>query len=238
MKKKTIWAIIPARSGSKGIKNKNIKNFLNIPLFVHSINFAKKLEFIDKVFFSSDSQKYCKLAKKNGAFVPFLRSKKASADKSMEEDILEDIRIKLKKNSIKKPDYILWMRPTTPLRDLKAFYKAYGLFKKYLNSVCIVNKTEPRIFYKNKNFLKPVLKNFYYKSMIRRQDCPEAFKIFYGEFFKFPKKFKKNFLGKKIRYVEPSSKCDFDLDYVYQFKILQKIIKENKTIYEKFLFID
>lgn len=235
--KKKIWVIIPARSGSKGIKNKNIKKFLNIPLFIHSINFAKKLKFIDKIFFSSDSKKYCNLAKKNGAYVPFYRSKKAASDKAMEEDILEDIRLKLKKNSIKKPDYILWIRPTTPLRDLSAFYKAYDLFLKNLNSVCIVNRAEPRIFYKYKNFLKPNLKKFYNNSMIRRQDCPDAFKIFYGEFFKFPNKLKKNFLGKKLRFVEQDSKCDFDLDYNYQFINLQKILKENKKLYEKFLFI-
>jgi CMP-N,N'-diacetyllegionaminic acid synthase len=238
MKTNTTWVIIPARSGSKSIRNKNIKKLLNIPLFVHSINFAKRLKFIDKIFFSTDSKKYGELAKQNGAFVPFLRSKKASSDKSMEEDILDDIRLKLKKNSIKIPDNILWIRPTTPLRDLNVFYKAYNIFKKYSNSVCVVNKTEPRIFFKSKNFLKPVLKRFYYKSMIRRQDCPEAFKIFYGEFFKFPKKYKKNFLGEKVRFIEQNSKCDFDLDYVYQFKNLQKILQQNKKLYEKFLFIN
>ena len=71
MKKKKLWVIIPARSGSKGIKNKNIKKFLNVPLLVHSINFAKKLKFVDKIFFSSDSKKYSDLARKNGAYVPF-----------------------------------------------------------------------------------------------------------------------------------------------------------------------
>lgn len=236
--KKIFWVIIPARSGSKSIKNKNIKKFLRIPLFIHSINFAKKLKFIDKIFFSSDSKTYCNLAKKSGAYVPFTRSKKASTDIAMEENILEDIRVKLKKNKIKEPDYVLWLRPTTPLRDLNAFNKAYKLFKKYLNSVCIVNKTEPRIFFKNKFFLKPILKKFYYKSMIRRQDCPKAFKIFYGEFFKFPNKFKINFLGKKIRYVEQNSMCDFDCDYLYQFKNLQKILKLNIKHYEKFLFLN
>ena len=47
--KKKLWAIIPARSGSKSLKNKNIIKFLNKPLLVHSINFAKKLKFVDKV---------------------------------------------------------------------------------------------------------------------------------------------------------------------------------------------
>ena len=55
------WAIIPARSGSKGIKN--IIPFIDIPLLVHSINFAKKLKFIDKIILSTDSKKYQKVEK-------------------------------------------------------------------------------------------------------------------------------------------------------------------------------
>jgi len=235
MKNKKLWVIIPARSGSKGIKNKNIKRLLNIPLFVHSIIFAKKLKFVDKIFFSSDSIKYCNLAKKHGAYVPFLRSSYASKSNSMEEDVLEDIRINLNKNNIIKPDYILWIRPTTPLRDINAFNRAYKIFLKKTNSICIVNRTESRIFLKRNKFLRPILKKFKKKSMLRRQECPEAFKIFYGEFFKFPRKYTKNFLGKKVRYIEQDTKCDFDIDYKHQFENLEIILKKNRRFYEKFL---
>ena len=58
-----------------------------------------------------------------------MRSKKASSNIAMEEDILEDIRLKLIKYKIDFPDYILWIRPTT-LRDLSAFNKAYKIFSK------------------------------------------------------------------------------------------------------------
>ena len=61
-KKKLTYAIVPSRSGSKRFKNKNIYNFLNKPLFFHSINFAKKLSFVDKIIFSTDSEKYIKIA--------------------------------------------------------------------------------------------------------------------------------------------------------------------------------
>ena len=129
MRKKKLWVIIAARSGSKGIKDKNIKKFLKIPLFIHSINFAKKLKFVDKILFSSDSKKYCDIAKKHGAYVPFYRSEKASSDFSMEEDILNDIKYKLKYENLEKPDYILWLRPTTPLRDLSALIKLIKYLK-------------------------------------------------------------------------------------------------------------
>ena len=77
MSRKKLWVIIAARSGSKGIKDKNIKQFLKIPLIIHSINFAKKLKFVDKILFSSDSKKYCDIAKKRGSICAILQIKKS-----------------------------------------------------------------------------------------------------------------------------------------------------------------
>ena len=187
-KKTEIWVIIPARSGSKGLKNKNIIPFVGSPLLVHSINFAKKLNFINRTILSTDSKKYADIGLANGAEVPFLRSKKASKSNSMEEDVLEDIRIKLLKNNENLPDYVLWLRPTHPLRDIGAFIKAYNKFIKKKQSVCVVSRTDPRIFVSKNQRLMAINSQFREKSMVRRQDCKPAFKIFHGEFFKFPKK--------------------------------------------------
>jgi CMP-N,N'-diacetyllegionaminic acid synthase len=233
--KNTLWAIIPARSGSRGLKNKNISPFLGKPLLTHSINFAKKLRFIDKIILSTDSVKYKKIGLKSGAEVPFLRSDKASKSNSMEEDVLEDLRKKLLKDKKKLPDYILWLRPTCPLRDLKLYNKAYQKFKKTKKSVCVVSQAEPRIFISKNNKLIPLNKNFKNKSMVRRQECEPTFKIFYGEFFKFPKKYDKMFLGKDIYYVEQDDLCNIDIDTKNQMQINEKIIRSNKKIYAKFL---
>ena len=59
-----IFAFIFARGGSKGLKNKNVKLFSGKPLLSHSINFAKKLNFIDKIFVSSENKKILNIAKK------------------------------------------------------------------------------------------------------------------------------------------------------------------------------
>ena len=233
--KNKLWAIIPARSGSRGLKNKNIIKFLNKPLLVHSINFAKKLKFVDKVILSTDSKKYKKIGEKNGAEVPFLRSKKASSSHSMEEDVLEDLRKKLIKNDIMPPDYVLWLRPTCPLRNLNTYYKAYKKFKKLEKSVCIVSQTDPRVFISKKNVLIPLNQNFKNKSMVRRQECKPAFKIFFGEFFKFPKKYDKKFLGRQINYVEQDDFCNIDIDTKKQMQLYETIIRLNKKQYEKFL---
>ena len=234
-KKINFWAIIPARSGSKGLKDKNIKPFLGKPLLVHSINFAKKLKFINKIILSTDSNKYKQIGIKNGAEVPFLRSKKASLSHSMEENVLEDIRIKTLKINEELPDYILWLRPTCPLRDLKLYNKAYKKFNKTQKSICVVSKTDPRIFVSKNNKLIALNKNFKNKSMVRRQDCKPAFKIFYGEFFKFPKKYNKMYLGKEIYFVEQDELCNIDIDTEKQIQISERIVKLNKKDYAKFL---
>ena len=73
--KNKIWAIIPARSGSKGFKDKNIQSFFGKPLLAHSIDFAKKLNFNDKIFVSTDSNHYAKLAQKFGCKSSFSKIK-------------------------------------------------------------------------------------------------------------------------------------------------------------------
>ena len=71
-----IIAVIPARSGSKSVKNKNIHIYKKKPLIFHSIKIALKSKFIDRVFVTTDSKKYQKLSIKFGAEAPFLRPKK------------------------------------------------------------------------------------------------------------------------------------------------------------------
>ena len=84
-----ILAIIPARSGSKSIKNKNIIPYKGKPLLAHSILSAKNSSNVDKVIVSTDSIYYKKVAESYGADVPFLRPKKISSSKSLDIDYIK-----------------------------------------------------------------------------------------------------------------------------------------------------
>ena len=77
-KKKLVYSIIPARSGSKSIKDKNIYNVNGKPLIYYSIAESLKSKFIDKTFFLTDSIKYAKIAKKYKADIPYIRSQRLS----------------------------------------------------------------------------------------------------------------------------------------------------------------
>ena len=113
--KKKIIAIIPARSGSKRLPNKNIKTFNGYPLLYWSIAAAKKVKIIDEIYVSTDSLKIQKIATKYGALVPFLRPKKYSTDNSTSEKLI----LHLLKNLKYSIDYLILLQPTSPLRNYK-----------------------------------------------------------------------------------------------------------------------
>ena len=84
-------AIIPARSGSKGIKDKNIKLFKGKPLLAYSIEAALKAHVFDEIMVSTDNENYAQIAKKFGASVPFLRSKENASDAASTWDMVAEI---------------------------------------------------------------------------------------------------------------------------------------------------
>ena len=127
--KDEFWAMIPARKGSKSIKNKNILKINNVPLIGHSLNAANKNKIIKKVIFSSDSKKYFRIAKKFGFDIAHLRGRNTSNDKASDLVIFKDfIKQFLRKNNI-LPKYFIHFRPTTPLRSNLTINKAIKLMK-------------------------------------------------------------------------------------------------------------
>ena len=108
---KIVYSIIPARSGSKTIKNKNIYIVNNKPLLYYSIITSKKSKLIDRTFLLTDSKKYSKIGLKYGAEIPYLRSKGVSGDKTSDLKTILDFLKQLKRNKIILPDYIVHLRP-------------------------------------------------------------------------------------------------------------------------------
>ena len=79
-------ALIPARSGSKGVRDKNIQRLNDHPLIAYAIKAAHKVKAIQRVFVSTDSESYANVAKEYGAEVPFLRPGELSEDNSTDYD--------------------------------------------------------------------------------------------------------------------------------------------------------
>ena len=166
MKKKIeICAIIPARSGSKEIKNKNIIKFNGKPSLYYSIQVAKLSKYINKTIFSSDSKHYLDIASKYKPDVLHLRSKLNSRSMSTDRDFLLEIYQYLKKNFNYTPEVFALLRANNPTKSLKDVNNAIKIFlknyKKFssLRSVSLMNETSYKTFYIKKNMLYSVMTN-------------------------------------------------------------------------------
>ena len=120
---KKVIALIPARSGSKGIKDKNIKKLGSHALIEWSIAACLASKEINKTIVSTDSEKYADIAKEMGAYVPFLRPAKISDDLSTDyQFIIHALDFLAQSNE--EPEYIVHIRPTTPFRSVDLIDKA------------------------------------------------------------------------------------------------------------------
>ena len=129
-----ILGFIPARSGSKELKNKNLKKFNGKPLIYHTISISKKFKTIT-TFVSTDSKKILNLAKNYGVKFNYLRPKKMASDNSQVIDSVFHALKWFENNNIFF-DAVMLLQPTSPIRVKKEVTKIINIFKKKkLNSI-------------------------------------------------------------------------------------------------------
>lgn len=121
-------AIIPARSGSKGLKDKNIRLLNGKPLLAYTIEAAKESGLFEEIFVSTDSEKYAEIAREWGASVPFLRSDELSTDTASSWDVVKDA-IKRYQDMGKEFDTVALLQPTSPLRTAEDIIAGYNKMK-------------------------------------------------------------------------------------------------------------
>ena len=159
-----ILCIIPARSGSKGIYDKNVKIFKSKPLLSWSIEQALQSKYTMRIIVSTDSEQYKQIAIKYGAEVPFMRPTEISQDLSTDFEFIKHTINWLKDNEMYIPDIILQLRPTQPCRNVKDIDKCLDIFienfEKYdsLRTVVEFEKSPYKMYRINKleNKLKPL----------------------------------------------------------------------------------
>lgn len=117
-------AVITARSGSKGLKDKNIKLLNGHPLMAYSIQAAKESKMFDEIIVSTDSVGYAEIAKKYGASVPFLRSEKCSSDTAGSWEVVKEVLYRYRQSG-KIFDTICLLQPTSPLRTAEDIISGY-----------------------------------------------------------------------------------------------------------------
>ena len=187
MLSKEIICIIPARKGSKGIKNKNIKKINNKPLIQYSIDTAKKISKFVEICISTDSNKIKNIVLKNKIRFHGLRPAKISGDYAETKDVVKYELLKYEKIYKKKYKYILILQPTTPVRNIILLKKMLRLIKKKKNIDSIVSVKDVGGFHplRMKIFKNGLLKNYSGKEiedMRPRQKLPKVY-IRSGSFY-------------------------------------------------------
>lgn len=197
MTKKKCVCIIPARKGSKRIKNKNTKNFFGKPLIYYSIKAAQKSKIFSKIIVSTDCEKIANISRKYGADVPFLRNKRLSNDKASTKSVLIDT---IKKNNSKNIEFHCMIYPTAPLIKPQDLKKAFKLIRNRnvdcVITVCKYLNHPLRSFIIKNNFLQFKWKQFQKKNSQDLEELVHDSGNFY--FFRTKKILEgKNFYPKK-----------------------------------------
>ena len=222
-------AIIPARSGSKGLLNKNILMLLDKPLIAYTIEAAIKSNEFQRVIVSTDSLEYKEISEKYGAEV-ILRDDYLANDKATSFMVIEDV---LKKIKIENLDYFMLLQPTSPFRDEKHITDSIKEFEKeYINLDFLVSMTESS---KSADLIKRIgsdktLKNYDLDySNYRRQDGKEYYPngaIFIGKIERYLEK--KHFFGEKTLAYFMNKEDSIDIDDRLDFEIAITIATKKK----------
>lgn len=113
-----IAAIIPARSGSKSVPDKNIRQMAGKPMLAYSIEHAKQSRYINRIIVSTDSEKYADIARQYGAEVPFLRPAEYATDTALDYDVFRHALCWMKEQEGYEPELVVQLRPTYPIRRI------------------------------------------------------------------------------------------------------------------------
>ena len=181
-KNKTILAIVPARGGSKGIPKKNLKKVNGIPLVCLAGLCAKKIQQIDRVIISTDSEEIRSVSRQYGLDSPFKRPKNISRDYTKDIDVLIHSLAKVEKIDNKKYDIVVLLQPTSPLRTPKQVYDSIKyLINKNYDSVWSVSETSDKFhpFKQLKINKQNSLEYFFYEGnkMLPRQQLNPTYHV-------------------------------------------------------------
>lgn len=157
-----ILCIIPARSGSKGLPNKNILDFKGKPLLSWSIEQALQSKYNMRIIVSTDSEEYQKIANNYGAETPFIRPKEISGDYSSDYECINHCINWLRKNENNEYDIVLHLRPTQPCRKVIDIDNCLDLFIENYNdydslrTVIPMEKSPFKMYILKEDNLKPL----------------------------------------------------------------------------------
>ncbi len=234
-KERRILAVITARSGSKGIPNKNIKLMNGKTLIEYTIEAALGSKYLTKTIVSTDSEEYQKIALSFGAEVPFLRPSELSSDTAKSIDVIKHA-INFFENKDEFFDYIMILQPTSPLRTSGDIDEAIKIIiEKDADSVMSMVKLEDfsipkmKLIDEDGLILPLVIDEGAYSS--RRQDEPDVYKRNCAIYLTKTELIKSGnlFGSKSYAYIMPVGRS-VDINSLLDFEFAEFLLKIDKTV--------
>ncbi len=176
----TILGIIAARGGSKAIPRKNLALLANKPLIAWTVEVAIQSDSLDRLVISTDDPEIAEVGKKLGAEVPFLRPGELATDTATSMDVILHAIRWFDENESYRPDYILLLQPTSPLRTVTDIHRSIELvLAKRADSVVSVCETRQHPLWMKGINEDGKLLDLYPQSAVptRRQDLPPVFAL-------------------------------------------------------------
>ena len=176
---RSVLCTICARGGSKGVKNKNIKELDGKPLIAYTIEQAKASGLFEHIVISTDSDDIATIAKAYGAEVFFKRSDEMSSDTAGKLDVIKDAFVRSEAYYGKEYDYLVDLDATAPLRSVDDIKNAFAQFLQENNDNLITAMPSRRSPYFNLVEVnrdgKVTLSKKLDGSIVRRQDAPKSY---------------------------------------------------------------
>jgi N-acylneuraminate cytidylyltransferase len=177
-----VLAIIPARGGSKGIPRKNLAELLGKPLVAHSIAHALAAKRVTRTIVSTDDEEIRRVAIAHGAEAPFLRPAALAGDAVLDLPVFQHALEFLRDTENYRPDIVVHLRPTTPLRKPEWLDEAVQLLLKdpladSVRSVSLPAAHPYRVFRLGEaGYLEPLMRHEHPEPfLLRRQDLPALY---------------------------------------------------------------
>ncbi len=229
--------VIPARAGSKGIRNKNSRPFCGKPLLQHLSEAAKKSRYIDRLVLSTESLEIANLAEKFGIEVPVLRPASLAGDTSNVVDAVLHLLSFLRIREKFEPEYLVLLQLTSPFRtteDIDATIEL--LLKRNADSAITVCPAEPRVYCKRDDDSLILLTKKQSSRNINRQTSVQAFRengcMVYVNRVAVLKKTRSFLGGKLVGQVIPRWR-GVDLDDGEDFVVGEILFNNHKTLDRK-----
>lgn len=226
--KNSVYALIPARGGSKGIPGKNIKMLLGKPLIEYTIDAAKESGIFSEIIVSTESKEIASIAEAAGAYVPFLRPKHLAEDHSLAVDTYIYTILELEKMTSSSIEHLTVLQPTSPLRNAEDIQNAYKLFiEREADSVASYTKEHHPVFWHK--FIRQNLsfENLFQENVLKNRQ--EVKPTYYpnGSIFIFKKELimqKQYYSDKSYAYIMPRIRS-VDIDDMDDFRYAEFLLQ-------------